>query len=100
MNFPQDAIKTIIAYLIGGGGTAGDVIKAVLEVLDYARWLWFESGLVTIKTAAPKGISDVAAANALQTLVDEHAAGVQAQSFTLPPWLIPVLIELLKRLWK
>ena len=34
MNFPQDAIKTIIAYLTGGGGTAGDVIKAVLEVLD------------------------------------------------------------------
>lgn len=99
MSFPEQAIKTIIAYLTGTHtGTVSDVIKAVLEVLDWLRWLIFESGFVTTAAVYPQSNLDVAAVSALQDLLTQHQSGAQPMAFNIPTWLLPILIELLKRL--
>jgi hypothetical protein len=100
MQFPEEALKTLIAYLKNPTGTdLYDAFTALTAVLTWLAWLVFKSGLVTAmgvpQIAGPR--NDLAI-DGLQRLLDQHAAGVQAMALTVPVWLLPILKELLKEL--
>ncbi|MEM3120689.1 MAG: hypothetical protein QXZ57_07225 [Nitrososphaerota archaeon] len=101
MSFPEQSIKTIIEYLTGNPNNLPvyAVAYAILDVLKWATWLVWESGLVTVKGVLTPS-DDKSLAGGLHALILQHQNGISAQAFNIPDWLIPVLTQLLLRLLK
>jgi hypothetical protein len=72
MPFPKDALQVILAYITQHTGTVGDVLRAVLDVLNW---------LVTTFTPTPAGRK-------------------KSTDFAFPVWLIPILIQIIQALFK
>jgi hypothetical protein len=100
MNFPTAAVLSIFTILKGGGiaGHAGELAKAVVQVLEYAVSMAFGASFADAPPAAKVGSQSPAMAlGALASHADSVASG-QPQSLPID-WktLIVALLEILQK---
>jgi len=100
MNFPLQAFQTLIDFLTNGMGqhTIPELVKAATEIINWvAELLGGVAGINAVKVQALAPADDAATAAELQKLVSAQKTG-GAKTQAIPTWLIPILLELLKRL--
>ncbi len=102
MEFPEQAVKDLIAFLKKTDPSIGlyEAFIACTLIASWLAWVIFKSGIVTVMGAAPHpSVSrDDAICMGLQELLNQHASGVQALAFNIPQWLLPLLKLLLAQL--
>lgn len=99
-NFPTFAIPTVIGYLRGTGVGNRAAAEAAYDLLGYAGHLAIpqDGPLVLHASAESWGLlSDAALAARLEEFQADLDANPNA-AFSVPPWLIPILLDVLRRL--
>ena len=96
--FPAEAVQTVGDYLKTRQGDKKAVAEACLTVQDWAVGLWaaHPDHPAIARGEHSAGATDAQRAAALERLAESH--GDDAEGLTLPPWLLPLLLQVLQLL--
>lgn len=98
-SFPLMAIPTVVGYLRGVGVGRRAAAEAAYDLLGYGCNVLIPadgSPSLAVMSDDYAGSTDVQLAVRLEDLAANLNASSQA-AFALPPWLIPVVLEVLRR---
>ncbi len=100
-SFPVAAIPTVIGYLRGTGVSRREGAEAAYDLLGYGAHLALPAdGSGPLSSSTENGfdlVSDASLAVRLEDLKADLEANPNA-AFSLPPWLVPILLEVLRRI--
>lgn len=106
--FPLDAIKTVIGYLRGQITDTGAVVDACHTLLGFGLSLLFPTPGLKGAPPEPYRVSEpnltrAEMANALEAEISKKQSavpheGASLSQFTLPPWIIPLALQLIQEL--
>jgi ATP-dependent Clp protease ATP-binding subunit ClpA len=97
--FPQEAVRTVADFLRGKGADRLATVRAVNTLLGWALDLFTPAEQQLTAGAAPAGRDGDELARSLEGLALAHGGAypTAGAALTLPPWLLPLLAEVLRR---
>ncbi len=101
-SFPVNAIPTVIGYLRNTGVSRRAAAEAAYDLLGYGGNLALpEDGVMLLSSDEELGNIDAYAGDVLASKLEELQADMDANpnaAFNLPQWLVPLLLEVLRRI--
>jgi hypothetical protein len=97
--FPQEAVKAVADFLRGKSSDRLGTVRAVNTLLGWALDLFAPAEQPLTAGAAPAGKDGEELARSLEGLALAHGGAypTAGAALTLPPWLLPLLAEVLQR---